>query len=68
MEYLILFTIWEIAMLGAGLVGFLIGRKHKSSPKPQKPTEEDIKAMKRSQKEYENFMSYSGVAQDVISD
>ena len=67
MELLILFILWEISLILAALGGFWLGRRKKRVSK-QKPTETEIKANQKQQKEIENFYRYDGTPQDVIND
>lgn len=68
MFYLFLFTIWEICLVIAFVSGFAIGKKTKPSEKIKEPSAEEKRAMRKSQKEFENFMTYSGVQQEAIND
>jgi hypothetical protein len=68
MAYLFLFTIWEICLVGAFVGGYMLGQKRKLVAKSKEPTAEEKRAMRKSQKEFENFMNYSGVQQEVIND
>ena len=44
--------------------GFYLGRKKRPSIERKEPTEEEKKA----EREFENFMTYSGVPQEAIND
>ena len=68
MEILIVIMLWELSMF----VAFVAGTKYKGKKKPaatvQNNTADNDKALKRMQKEYENFMAYDGTPQNAISD
>lgn len=47
--------------------GFYLGKKKRPEPKQNEPTSEEIRQMKRQQKELENFINYRGDRQEDIS-
>lgn len=68
MIYLLIAMIWEISLILAFVGGILCKRRMKRNPKETALTEEMQRHYNRVQKEAENFATYDGTPQDVISD
>lgn len=66
MEYLILFTLWEMCLIGAFAVGFRLGKRKKARPEQKKMTEEEKRREERRRKEDENFSTYDGRPQSPL--
>lgn len=70
---MILIMLWTVTIGLAALCGYIsavqgLKRKggEKSIPEHREPTQAEKKEMERAQREYENFMTYTGKPQDSI--
>lgn len=67
MQYLFLFTLWEICLAGAFVGGYILGKKNKGATPRPKISEEEQRQSEKRQKELENFMTYNGMPQNDIN-
>lgn len=64
---MMLIMLWIITLIIAALFGYITAKKQKkTAPEPKEPTTAEKRAMEKAQREYENFMSYTGKPQDRI--
>ncbi len=64
----LLVMLWLLSLIFAFVLGFLFKGKLHILPRKKSAQRAEEKELKKVLREYENFMSYSGVPQDVISD
>ena len=68
-DVLILLTLWMIACIVCGAVGFFVGFKinkptEKNKKPPEELTEEQKLAVEKAKRETENFWNYTGDSQE----
>jgi hypothetical protein len=59
---------WAISLFFAFVGGFWVKLRKRPSSAAKEPTEDEKKAIRRQQKEQENFMAYDGTPQNAIND
>lgn len=59
---------WAISLVFAFVGGFWVKLRKRPSPAAKEPTEAEKKAIRKQQKEQENFMTYDGTPQNAIND
>jgi hypothetical protein len=67
MEFLFLFTLWELCLVGAFVGGYVLGNIKKAKKTTAKPlSAEEQREVERRRKEDENFRTYDGTPQERI--
>lgn len=67
MIYAIITIVWVLSVVFAFVLGYWSNGKEKRLPEAKEPTSEDLKAIEKMRKEYENFMAYDGTPQNAIN-